>query len=110
MSEDSLLASPPLTLTSQIVQTTSRALKRVHETVAEALLGGQDEKDAPAVKPQPKTKSPGLGTPGLGTLDSLAAAAEAAAAEAAAANDAGAGAGEKGETPPVRGNVFDEVA
>ncbi len=110
MSEDPLLASPPLTLTSQIVQTTSRTLKRVQETVAETLLGGQDEKDAPAVKPRPQTTSPGLGTPGLGTLDSLAAAAEAAAAEAAAAKDADAAAGGKGETPPVRGNVFDEVA
>jgi len=97
MSEDPLLASPPLTLTSQIVQTTSRTLKRVHETVAEALSGGQDEKDAPAAKPQTKS-------PGSGTLDSLAAATEAAAKEASAA------AGGKGETPPPRGNVFDEVA
>lgn len=100
MTEDSLLASPPLTVTSQIVQATSVNLKQVRETVAEALLEGkekdtQDKPVAGTVKPAPEDGGVGKQLVGEGK------------------DPAGATA-DNSQAPPasgqVRGDLLDEVA
>ena len=69
MAVESLLAPPPLTVTRQIVESTSQRIEQVRESVVEFLLEGEDKADQaaslPGSKPvgsaQPSSEDNGLG-------------------------------------------------
>ncbi len=95
MAADNLLAPPPLTLTRQIVETTSQRIEQVREAVEEFLLEGEDKADQSASRPesqpagsaQPSSEDNGLGQ---GSSDG---------------NEA-----EGGNTTPTRGNAINTSA
>ncbi len=95
MAVDNLLAAAPLTITSQIVESTSQRIAKVSEYVDEILLEGEEKADQaaslPGSKPvgsaQPSSEDNGLGQ---GSSDG---------------NEA-----EGGNTTPTRGNAVDTSA
>ncbi len=95
MAVESLLSPPPLTVTRQIVESTSQRLAQVSEFVEEILLEGEVEADQSASRPvsqpvgsaQPSSEDNGLGQ---GSSDG---------------NEA-----EGGNTTPTRGNAVNTSA
>lgn len=95
MAVESLLAPSPLTLTRQIVETTSQRIEQVREYVEEILLEGKDKADQSASLPV----SQPVGSAQLSSED----------------NDLGQGSSdgneaEGGNTTPTRGNAVNTLA